>query len=60
MYWSITNIISVGQARLLRLDRLRNYFGIEKPRPPPKGLLPPEQKGAVDTIKDGKLNFGMN
>ena len=60
MYWFTTNVISVGQAKLLRTPKFRKMLNIQEVKPPTKDLLPDEKKGFagfIDGIKDSKKLF---
>jgi len=57
LYWSCTAIISVGQAKLLRTEYMRNMFGIPKIKEWNKEQLPAQSKGFTETIKDSVKNY---
>lgn len=57
LYWSCTAIISVGQAKLLRTEMMRNMFKIPKIKTWNKEQLPAQSKGFVETIKDAHKNY---
>jgi len=57
LYWSCTAIISVGQAKLLRTEYMRNMFGIPKIKEWNREQLPAQSKGFRETIKDAYKNY---
>jgi len=57
LYWCTTNIISVGQVKLLKTEYMRNMFKIPKIKVWNKEQLPAESKGFRETIKDGYKNY---
>ena len=56
MYWFCTNLVSVGQAKILRIDGVREFFKIPKiDVAKTKHLLPEKKKGFTETFKESKI-----
>lgn len=57
-YWFCTNLISVGQAKILRIDGIRDFFKIPKiDVAKTKHLLPEKKKGLTETVKESWDNY---
>ena len=58
-YWACSNLISLIQARMLKIQMIRSYLNIpvmikhEKPKAAPGG----EKKGFVDSVRDTLDNY---
>ena len=52
-------MISICQAKVLRTDKARAFFGIPKTRPPPLQKLGEQQKGFRAAFKDSMENLKM-
>jgi membrane protein insertase Oxa1/YidC/SpoIIIJ len=53
-YWATTNLISILQARLVRVGGVREMLGIPKMKKWDHDKLPIKEKGFKETIRESK------